>query len=164
MVPGDRHSFRIETGGQPVEPIGPIHVVLDILLAGPHDFHWTVDMLGDLDGAGDVIGLQPPAEPSAEQMVVDHDLVQRQVRGLGHRRLGARHDLAAEPDLAAVLAQMNRAVHRLHRGVGEERHLVGRLDLGDGARHCLVDIAGILRHRSSPERGLLELSRRSRRC
>ena len=52
---------------------------------------------------------------------------------------------------------MNRAVHRLHGGVRQERHLVDRVDLGDGARHRLVDIAGVLRHRAHLEGGLLEL-------
>ena len=159
MVPGDRHSLLIETGGDPVEPIGPIHVVLDIFLAGPHDLHGTIDMLRDLDGASDAVGLEPPAEPAADQMVVDHDLVQRQAGGLRRRRLGARDGLAADPDFAAVLADMNRAVHRLHRRVREERNLVGRLDLGDGARHGLVDIADILRHRPRIERRLFELAR-----
>ena len=54
--------------------------------------------------------------------------------------------LTADPDLAAVLADMNRAVHRLHRGVREEWNLIGGLDLGDGARHGLVDIADVLGH------------------
>ena len=45
IVPGDRHSLLIEAGGQPVEPIGPVHVVLDIFLARPHDLHRAVDML-----------------------------------------------------------------------------------------------------------------------
>src|SRR6266700_2148125 len=30
IVPGERHSFFIETGGEPVEPIRAIHIVLDI--------------------------------------------------------------------------------------------------------------------------------------
>src|ERR1700737_2031836 len=49
---------------------------------------------------------------------------------------------AAAPDFAAVLADMHCAVHRLHRGVREERNLVCRLDLGHGVRHGLPDIAG----------------------
>jgi hypothetical protein len=40
---------------------------------------------------------------------------------------------------------------------GEERHLVGRLDLGDGARHGLDDVAGVLRDRPRIERCPLEL-------
>ena len=54
---------------------------------------------------------------------------------------------------------MNRAVHRLHRRVREERNLVGRLDLGGGARHGLVDIADVLRDRARLERRLFELGR-----
>ena len=36
--------FVIETGRHPVEEIGPVHVVLDIFLAGPDDLHRTVDL------------------------------------------------------------------------------------------------------------------------
>ena len=103
-------------------------------------------MLRDLDGANDAIDLEPPAKAAADQMIVDHDLVQRQACRLRRRRLGARDDLGADPDFAAVLADMNGAVHRLHRGVREERNLVDRLDLGDGARHGRVDVADILRN------------------
>ena len=117
--------------------------MLDVFLARPHDLHGTLDVLGDLDGADDAVDLEPAAEPAADQVIVDHDLVQRQARGLRRRRLGARHDLAADPDFAAVLAHMNGAVHRLHGRVREEGNLVGRLDLGDGARH------GAARHRRS---------------
>ena len=73
--------------------------------------------------------------------------------------LGARDRLIADPDLAAVLADMDRAVHRLHCRVREERNLVGRVDLGGGARHGLVDIADVLRDRPRIERRLLELGR-----
>ena len=121
--------------------------MLDIFLAGPHDFHWAVDMFGDLDGANDPIDLEPPAKATADQMIVDHHLIQRQSCGFRRRRLDARDDLAADPDFASVLADMNCAVHRLHGGVCEERDLVGRLDLGDGARHSLVDITDSLCHR-----------------
>ncbi len=158
MVPGDRHSLLVETGGHPVEEVGPVHVVLDVFLAGPHDLDGAVDLLRDLDGAGDAIDLQPPAKAAADQMIVDHDLVQRQAGDLRRRRLGSRDDLGADPDFAAVLADMNRAVHRLHRGVREERNLVDRLDLGGGARHGLVDIADILRNRPRIERRLFELA------
>jgi hypothetical protein len=53
MVPSDRHSLRIETGGHPVEESWPVHVVLDVFLARPHDLDGTVDVLGDLDCAND---------------------------------------------------------------------------------------------------------------
>jgi hypothetical protein len=118
MVPGNRLSLFVETSGESVIPIGTIHVVLNVFLPGPHDLHGTVDVLRDLDSANDAIGLQPSAEAAADQMVVDHDLIQRQPSDLCSSRLDARDGLAADPDFAAVLAHMNRAVHRLHRRVG----------------------------------------------
>src|SRR5713101_8115771 len=117
MYPGDRLSLFVEPGRKPVKEIWPVHVVLDIFLACPHDLDRTVDVLGDLDGATDAIDLQPPAESAAEQMIVDDDLLQRDARSLCRRRLDARQDLAADPHFALVLANTNRAVHRLHGGV-----------------------------------------------
>src|SRR4030081_1382839 len=72
-------------------------------------------------------------------------------------RVGSRHDLAADPDFAAVLAHMRRAVHRLHGCMREERNLVGRLDLGHRARHRAVGIADVLRNCARAERRLFEL-------
>ena len=116
-------------------------------------------MLRNLDGANDAIDLQPPAKAAADQMIVDHDLVQREASGLRRRRLGARDNLVADPDLAGVLADMDRAVHRLHRGVRKERNLVGRLDFGGGVRQGFGAIADALRHRPRIERRLFELTR-----
>ncbi len=161
MVPGDRLSLLIETGRHPVEEIRPVHVVLDVFLARPHDLHGTIDLLRDLHGANDAIDLQPPAKAAADQMVVDHHLVQRQAGSLRCHRLSSRDDLIADPDFAAVLADMHRAVHRLHRRVREERNLVGRLELRDGARHRLVDVADVLRDRPCIERRLFKLVPRS---
>ena len=148
LLPGDRPALRVEPGRNAVEPIGPVHVVLDVFLAGPHHLHGTIDMLGDLDRANRAVGLQPPAEAAADQMIVDDDLLERQAGGLRRHRLDARDRLGADPDFALVLADMHRAVHRLHRGVREERKLVGRLDLGGGARHRLVGVADVLRDRA----------------
>jgi hypothetical protein len=78
-------------------------------------------------------------------MIVGDHLVERQAGGFCRCRLGPGKDLVAEPDFAAILADMDRAVHRLHCGVREERNLVDCLDLGDGARQGGVDIADILR-------------------
>ena len=83
----------------------------------------------------------------------------RQTGGLRRGRLGPREGLGADPDFAAVLADMDRAVHRLHRRVREERNLIGRLDLGHGTRHRAVDIADVLRDGPRLERRLLEFGR-----
>ena len=147
MVPRDRHSLLIKAGRNSVEEIGAVHVVLDVFLARPDDFDRAVDMLRNLDSANDAIDLKPPAKATADQMIVDHDLVQRQPGSLRSCRLGSRDDLGADPDFAAVRAHMDRAVHRLHCRVREERNLVSRLDLGDDARHGLIAIADVLRNR-----------------
>ena len=56
-------------------------------------------------------------------MIVDHDPVHRQSGGLCSRGLSARDSLGADPDFTAILADMNRAVHRLHRGMRKEWEL-----------------------------------------
>ena len=62
-------------------------------------------------------------------MVVHFHLVEGQACDPGGSPLGARDDLRARPDLAAVRAQADRAVHRLHRRVREEGNLVHRFEL-----------------------------------
>src|SRR5258708_9584672 len=93
--------------------MGPIHVVLDIFLARPDDLDRTIDVFGDLDRANDTIDLQPSAKSTADQMIVDYDLVQRQAGGLCPRRPGSCEDLVADPNFAPVLADTNRTVHSL---------------------------------------------------
>src|ERR1700681_829399 len=158
MVPGNRPSLVIETGGYPVEETGPIHVVLDIFLAGPDDLHRPLYLHGDLHSAGDAVNLEPATEAAADQVIVNDDLVQRQSGGFCGSGLGSREGLVADPDFAAVLADMYGAVHRLHRRVREERNLIGRLDLGDSGRHSFLGIADVLRNRPRTQRSLFELA------
>src|SRR3981189_469989 len=101
MVPGNRPSLLVETSGDPVEEIRPVHVVLDVFLAGPDNLDRTVDLLGDIDRANDAIDLKAASEAPADQMIMDHDVVQRQARGLRRHRLGPPKDLVADPDFAA---------------------------------------------------------------
>src|SRR5580704_9374582 len=111
MLPGDGKSFVVETGGEPVKPVGPVHVVLDVFFAGPYDFDRTIDMQRDLHGASRTVTFQATAKSTAKQMIVDHDFVHRQTcypRCLG---LHARDGLGADPDFAFVPADMNSTVH-----------------------------------------------------
>ena len=147
----------IETGGHPVKEVGPVHVVLDIFLAGPDDLYGAVDVLGDLDRTHDAVDLESPPEAAAEQMIVNLDLLRRQPGGLRRGGMGTAQDLCSDPDLAAVLPQVDRAVHRLQRGMSEKRQLVGRLDLGRGARHGRLDVALTARNGARALRCTLEL-------
>ncbi len=133
--------------------------MLDIFLARPYDLHGTVDVLGDLDRAGDAVHLEPPAEATADQVIVDDDLFERKAGSLGRCRLGPRDRLGADPNFDPVAADVSRAVHRLHRCVREERNMVSRLDLRRGTRHRAVRIADFLRNGPGPERRLFKLRR-----
>src|SRR5207247_10816179 len=62
MVPRDRRSVPIETGGESVEESRPVHVVLDIFLARPDHLHRTLYLHGDLDGSGDAVDLEPASK------------------------------------------------------------------------------------------------------
>ena len=78
MHPGNRIAGRIKSGRQPVEIVRPIHIVLDVFLAAPDHLHRTIDVLGDLDSQHRAIGLQPSAEATANQMIVNLDCILRQ--------------------------------------------------------------------------------------
>ena len=157
IAPRDRHAFRIETGGQAVEEHRPVHVVLDVLFARPDHFDGTVDVFGDLDGALDAVALQPPAEAAADQMVVHHDLVQRQAGDLRGRALGAGERLIADPDLATVRGEhepcSSSAPWSHARGTGRGR------SLRPWSPHPASpgDVADVLRDHARLERGLFEL-------
>ena len=84
------------------------------------DLHRAIDLAGDLHRLGDAVDIEPAAEAAAEQVIVDLHLLRRQAGDLRGRRLRAAHDLRADPDVAAILAHMNRAVHRLHGWRGRE--------------------------------------------
>ena len=89
--------------------------MLDVLLAAPDDFHRSIHLLCNLDGEDAAVDIQPSAEAAAEQMIVDLDCILRQAGELSNRGLGQGRRLGADPDVAAILAEMDGAVHRLHR-------------------------------------------------
>src|SRR5215469_125477 len=147
MTPGDRHAGRIQSRRETIEPVRPVHVMLDVFFAGPDDLYRTLHVHGDLDRAGYPVVLQAATKPAANQVIVDHNLVERQPRGLCSRRLRPRADLSSDPHLAAVASSMHGAVHWFHRRVSKKWQLIDRLDLVDGPFHGLSNIAHTLRYR-----------------
>ena len=111
-----------------------------------------------LTASSGAVDLEPPAEAAAEQVVVDPDRVLRQPGDLGDHGLGQGRRLGADPDVAAVLADMDGAVHRLHRRMGEERQLIDRVDPLRRAGERLLGVALVARHRAGLLRRLLELA------
>jgi len=120
MCPGNRLAGRIKSGRLPIEIVRPIHIVLDVFLAAPDHLHRTIDVLGDLDGQHRAIGLQPPAEAAANQMIVNFDRILWQAGEFDHQSLRDRRRLCPDPDVATMLLQINGAVHRLRRRMGQK--------------------------------------------
>ena len=75
VVPGDRACRSvIEAGADAVVVVGPVHVVLDVLLAAPDDLDRVLRLLGDQRRLQDEVELEPAPEAAAEQMIVDAHL------------------------------------------------------------------------------------------
>ena len=137
IAPGDRPAFRIEAGGDAVEPIGPVHVVLDVFLAGPHDLDRTVDLLGDLDRAHR--RRRPPAAGRSRRR--SDDCAPRPCPTAGPRSSRPPPARARSAWLPTQISQPSLrtwTVQFIGSIVACARNgtLVGRLDLGGGARHA----------------------------
>src|ERR1700738_549633 len=111
MGPGNRPTRSIETGGYPVDKVRPIHVMLDIFLAGPDDLNRSVHVHRDLNRAGDAINLESATKAAANQVIVNHDLVQRQASRCCGSSLCPCENLGTDPDFTTVLANMHSTIH-----------------------------------------------------
>src|ERR1043166_3038127 len=109
VAPGGQLAAGVEAGGDPVEVIRTIDIMLNIFLAGPDDLDWALDLLGDTDGLGDVVMLQAPAESPTQQVVVETDFLERRAGDLGGGRAGPALNLGTGPHLAAVRSHVDRA-------------------------------------------------------
>ena len=99
------------------------------------------ERLGDLDRLGQFVVDRAPAEPAAEEAIVDEDgfrIDPARFRGVGERRLGS---LRAHPDVDPVFPPMRGRVQRLHRRMREIGNLVERLDRFGGLSEGRVDVA-----------------------
>src|SRR5262249_43093502 len=74
-------------------------------------------------------------------MIVDLDLIGREPGHLRGGSLRAGHHLDTDPNIAAILGDTDRAIHRLHGGMGEERHLVAGVDFLRDALYRLGEVA-----------------------
>ena len=118
---------------KPVVVVRPVHVVLDVFLAAPHDLDRVLRLLGDQRRLDDEVELEPSPEAAAQQVIVDAHLLKLQPERLGRGLLRDGRDLGADPDVAAVGRHLHRAVDRLHGRVREEGRLVDGVDLRRGA-------------------------------
>ena len=68
---------RIERRAEALQLRGTIHVVLNVVLPRPHDFHRRTDPLRQLHGFDYEVLVRAPAKAAAEEGDVRLDLVER---------------------------------------------------------------------------------------
>ena len=130
----------------------------DILFTTPDDLDRAVHVARDLDGEQRAVGIETAAKATPEKMVVDSDRGFRQPGQFGHHALCSRWRLRSQPDIAAVLRVMDGTVHRLHRGMCEERHLVHGVKPLRRASEGLVSVTLVSCHSSGVPGRLFELT------
>ena len=127
--PGHRLAGGIEAGPQGVTARRAVLRVAHVVLAGPHHLDGRAGGLRRLERLPEEVQLEPPPEAPAQVRRVHFDLLGRHAADSGAQPLGSRLELRRGPDVYAVGADVRGAVHRLHRGVGEERQLVHGIEL-----------------------------------
>ena len=127
-VEGRRQPVGAERCFQAHGGLRPVAVVTHVLFARPHQLHRLADLLGDQNRLAHFVIGRAAAETTAEEAIVDDDLLRlqagssRSLADRAHRRLGA------EPDLELVGLQTHRGVERLHGGMCQMRRLIDGFD------------------------------------
>ncbi|MNO87266.1 hypothetical protein D3C76_786850 [compost metagenome] len=105
----------------------------------------------------DVVRLGLATKPAPQQGDIDRDLFNGNPKTLGNgipRPLGR---LNRRPDLAAPIGETGDSDHRLHRCVGQVRHIVSGLKRAIWIRDQVFDLAVFAHHFTGLERGGLQL-------
>ena len=134
--PRDRPAVRVETAGELAVRRGAVEVVLHVVFARPHDLHRRADGLRVSTASVTKSASQRRPKPPPRYVVWIFTL------SAGSRRPAIAAAVARACPVACVGAQtstavgadVGRAVHRLHRRVREERHLVHALEVLRRAR------------------------------
>src|ERR1700730_4791150 len=100
MLPGYGISADIQSGRHPVQVVGSVHVMLNILFPAPDHLHRSIHLLRDPDRKKVAIGLETPAKTAPEVLVVNSDRILGQAGQLGNLYLGQSRDLCSDPDIA----------------------------------------------------------------
>ncbi len=123
-------------------------IVLHVVFARPGHLDRGAHRLRNFHRFADEIGFETAPESAAEKRCVDEDGFRVEARDFGGRGLGTGLGLRGRPDVAAIRADMRRAIHRLHRGMRQEWNLVVHFNLCRRAGKSGVDIALFSGHRA----------------
>ena len=124
MGPDHGSALLVQTRCESVEIAGAEAIVPDILLARPDDLQGIGDLFGETNGLLDRVRLEPAPKSSSDEMIVQGHLVDRKSRDPGRMLLSYHGRLSAYPNVAAVRADVNGRIDRLHRRVSQKRKLV----------------------------------------
>ena len=124
MGPDHGSALLVQTCCEFVEIAGAEAIVPDILLARPDDLQGVGDLFGETNGLLDRVCLKPAPKSSSDEMIVQGHLVDRKSRDPGRVLLSYHGRLSAYPNVAAVRADVNGRIDRLHRRVSQKRKLV----------------------------------------
>ena len=108
VSPGDRSAVFVQASRDPVIVVRPIHIVLDVLFAGPHHLHRTGDLLCDLHRPDDEVHLKPTAEAAAQEVIMDLDFLRRQAGQPGGRASERKLALGFPPRYHSRLGEHGR--------------------------------------------------------
>ena len=126
-----------------------VEVVLHVLFTGPDQLDGpSVCGLGGRHRLPDIVVVEAAPKAAAQEAVVDVDILRRHAGTFGRGGERAFRILRAEPQVHAIGLDARRAVHRLHGGVGQVRHLVDRVQPGCRLRHGRVSVPVLRRHRA----------------
>ena len=88
-------------------------------------------------GLSHIVGIGTPTKATAQETVVDVDILRSHTGDFGGGRQGAFRILRADPHVDTLRRDLRRAVHRLHGGMRQIGHLViGLHHLGRALERC----------------------------
>ena len=128
VLPRHDAAGTVHAAAQAVHARGPVEVMLDVVLARPHDLDRRGDGLGDERGLAGVVRLEPAPEATAAAGHVHRDAVRRNAGHARHDRSRVLGALRRQPELAPVAPHVRDAAQRFHGHVREERQFVRGLD------------------------------------
>ncbi len=148
-LPRHRCALVVQPRPQLHHHRGPVVIVLHIVFARPRHLHRCTHSLRKFHRLNDKIRLSAPSESSAEIRRVHAHLFRFQPRDLCPVDLRKCLELRRRINVAAVRAHVRGAVHRLHRCMRQERHLVYGLHFLCRAGHRSVRVAVLARNHAS---------------
>src|SRR5882762_786667 len=101
---------------------------MKIVFAGPQEFHWNADFLGDRGGLQHVVVGEAAAKSSANAANVQGDIAFVHFEQLRDLSASTARSLTRRPQLQLAVFVMRQTILRLERRVRDERIGVGSLD------------------------------------